>query len=111
MEEKSIQLHYMDTDSIVLSLNTKDIIKNLKILEDRFDLSNLDKNLALYSNKNKKVIGKFKIETTKNVWIDEFVCLRSKMYAFESGDDSKNKKKVFLNLNQSILNLKNMKEV
>ena len=43
--------------------------------------------------KNKKVIGKFKIETPKNIWIDEFVCLRSKMYAFKCGDDSKNKLK------------------
>ena len=40
--------------------------------------------------KIKKVIGKFKIETPKNIWIDEFVCLRSKMYAFKCGNDSKN---------------------
>ena len=39
--------------------------------------------------KNKKVIGKFKIETPKNIWIDEFICLRSKMYAFKCGGDSK----------------------
>ena len=41
----------------------------------------------------KKVIGKFKVETPKIIWIDEFVCLRSKMYAFKCGDDSKNKLK------------------
>ena len=46
-----------------------------------------------YSVKKIKVIGKFKIETPKNIWIDEFVCLRSKMYAFKCGDDSKNKLK------------------
>ena len=91
--QKNIQLHYMDTDSFVLSVNTKDIIKDLKNLEDIFDFSNLDKNHELFSNKNKKVIGKFKIETPKNIWIDEFVCLRSKMYAFKCGDDSKNKLK------------------
>ena len=39
--------------------------------------------------KAKKLIGKFKIETPKNIWIDEFICLRSKMYAFKYGDDSK----------------------
>ena len=39
--------------------------------------------------KNKKVIGKYKMETPKNIWIDEFVCLGSKMYAFNCGDDSK----------------------
>ena len=91
--QENIQLHYMDTDSFVLSVNTKDIIKDLKNLEDIFDFSNLDKNHELFSNKNKKVIGKFKIETPKNIWIDEFVCLRSKMYAFKCGNDSKNKLK------------------
>ena len=64
--QKKIQLHYMDTDSFVLSVNTKDIIKELKNLEDIFDFSNLDKNHELLSNKNKKVIGKFKIDTPKN---------------------------------------------
>ena len=91
--QENIQCHYFDTDAFVLSLNTKDIIKNLKNLEDIFDFSNLDKSHELFSNKNKKVIGKFKIETPKNIWIDEFVCLRSKMYAFKCGNDSKIKLK------------------
>ena len=43
--------------------------------------------------KNKKIIGKFEIETPKNIWIEEFVCLRTKMYAFKCGDDSKIKLK------------------
>ena len=30
--------------------------------------------------KTKKVIGKFKIETPKDIWIDELFCLRSKAY-------------------------------
>ena len=91
--EKNLQLLYMDTDSFILSVNTKDIIKDLKKLEDIFDFSNLDENHEPISNKNKKVIGKFKIETAKNIWIDEFICLRSKMYAFKCGNDSKNKLK------------------
>ena len=91
--QENIQLHYMDTDSFMLSVNTKDIIKDLKNLEDIFDFSNLDKNHELFINKNKNVIGKFKIETPKNIWIDEFICLRSKMYALKCGDDSKNKLK------------------
>ena len=90
---ENVQLHYMDTDSFVLSVNTKDIIKDLKTLEDIFDFSNLDKNHKLFSNKNKRVIGFFKIETPKSIWIDEFVCLRSEMYAFKYGNDSKNRKK------------------
>ena len=83
----------MDTDSFVLSANTKDIIKDLKNLEDIFDFSNLDKNIELFSSKNKKVIGFFTNETPKNIWIDEIVCLRSKMYAFKCGDDSQIKLK------------------
>ena len=83
----------MDTDSFVLSENTEDNIKDLKNLEDIFDFSNLDKNHELFSNKIKKVIGKYKIETLKNFWIDELICLRSKMYAFKCGNDSKNKLK------------------
>ena len=88
--EKNLRLHYMDTDSFILSVNTNDNIRDLKNLEDIFDFSNSDKNNEQFCNKNKKVIGKFKIETPKNIWIDEFVCLRSKMYSFISGDDSKN---------------------
>ena len=91
--EKNLQLHYMDTDSLILSLNTNESIRDLKNLEDTFDFSNLDKNIELFSNKNKKVIGKFEIETPRSIWIDEFVCLRSKMFSFKCGDDSKNKLK------------------
>ena len=87
--QKSFQLHYIDTDAFVLSQDTKDIINDFENLEDKFDFSNLDENHEIFSNKNKKVIGKFKIETPKNIWIDEFVCLRSKMFSFKGGDDSK----------------------
>ena len=91
--QENTQLHYMDTDSFVLSVNTIDIIKYLKKLEDKFDFSNLDENHELFKNKNKKVIGKLEIETPKHFWIDEFICLRSKMYAFKCGGDSKNQLK------------------
>ena len=39
------------------------------------------------------MIGKFNIETPANIWIHEFVCLRSKMYVFKCGNDSRNKLK------------------
>ena len=63
--QKNLQLHYMDTDSFVLSVDTKDIIKDLKKLYEVFDPSNLNESHELCSNKNKKVIGKFKNETPK----------------------------------------------
>ena len=40
-----------------------------------------------------KIFGQFKIETPKNICIGEFICSRSKMYAFRCGNDSKNKLK------------------
>ena len=62
-------------------------------MEDIFDFSNLDENHELFSEKNKKRVGFFKIETPKSIWIDEFVCLRSKMNSFKCGEHSKNKLK------------------
>ena len=50
-------MQYMDTDSFVLSVNTKDNIKNLNNLEDLFDLSNLDRNHEVFCDKNKRRIS------------------------------------------------------
>ena len=70
-------------------MNTKDIIKDLKNLEDLFHTSNLIENIELVSNKNKRVIGQFKVEFLENIWIDKFNCLRSKTYAFKCGKIAK----------------------
>ena len=91
---ENLQLHYIDTDGVILSMNTKDIINASKDIEDIFNFSNLDENHELISNKNKKTIGKFKIETPKNIWIDEFVCLRSKASSFKCNDNKENKNKL-----------------
>ena len=88
---ENIQLHYMDCDSFVLSIKTQNKNDDLKNFENSFDFSNLDKNHELFSNKNKKVVSKYKIQTPENIWIVEFVALRSKCCAFKCGDDSKNK--------------------
>ena len=77
-----------------LSMKTKDIIKDLKNLEYIFDFSNLDEKHELFSNNNKKRLGFFKIETPKNIWIDEFVCLRSKAYSFNCKNNDENKNKI-----------------
>ena len=44
----------MDTDSFVLSVNTEDIIKDLKNFRDLFDFTNLSENQELFGKKNKK---------------------------------------------------------
>ena len=35
------------------------------------------------------MLGKFKMDTPENIWIDKFVCLRSKKYSFKCGDNIK----------------------
>ena len=57
----------MDTDGVVISNNTKDFIKDKKNLEEIFDSNKLNENQELYSNKNEKVVGKFKLETPKKI--------------------------------------------
>ena len=92
--QENLQLHYIDTDGMILSMKTENIIKDSKNSEDIFDFGNLDQNHELFSEKNQKVIGKFKIETPKNVVINEFVCLRSKAYTFKCKDKDENKNKI-----------------
>ena len=79
---------------MILSMKTENFFKILKNLEDIFDISNLDENHDLFSNKNKKVIGKLKIETTKKIWMDEFVCLRSKTFSCKCNDNTESKNKI-----------------
>ena len=78
-----------NTDSFVLSVNTKDIVNDLYNLRDYFDFSNLSREHKLFSEVNKKVLGKFEIETPESVWINEFICLRSKAYSYKCGGKNK----------------------
>ena len=78
----------------MLSVNAKDIIKDLKNSEDTFDFSNLDENHGIFSNKNKKVTGIFKAGTPKSNWLGDFFSLRSKAYSFKCKDDSESKNKL-----------------
>ena len=59
-----------DTDSFFLNIETEDVYKDMKLIQDDLDTSNYAKSGSknhssdhfLYSTKNKKVIGKFKDE-------------------------------------------------
>ena len=85
--QENLQLYYIDTDGMTLSMRTENIIRNLKNLEDMFDFKNLDENHEIFSNKNRKVIGKFKIETPENVSINEhytFLKLKNSMISHSS---------------------------
>ena len=39
-------------------------------------------------------MGFLKLETPLNIWIDEFVCLRSKAYSFKCKNNDENKNKI-----------------
>lgn len=93
----SLRLLFTDTDSLCMELSHLDPMKDLKysnILDEWFDLDEYPKDESYYgcnyhSNKNKKVIGKFKDEFVKSgtgLYITEVVALRSKMYSCLQSD-------------------------
>ena len=59
--DSKIKLHFMDTDSFILSKKTTNLSKDLEYLKNDFDFNELDKSHELYDTINKKVIGKMKI--------------------------------------------------
>ena len=48
--DASVKLHYMDTDSFILSNKTGDLINDLEYFKDDFDFSELDENHELYNS-------------------------------------------------------------
>ena len=91
--QDKLQLHYLGCVSFFLNFETQNIVKDLKNRECLFDFSNLDENRELISNKNTKIVGKYKIATSKNFWINDFFALRSEAYSFKCGDKNTNKLK------------------
>ena len=80
--EDNLELHYLDTDSFIFSFKPiKSLIEDLKHFTEDFDFSDLDLSHELYSEDNKKVIGKMKLETSPELDSDEAVFLRSKSYS------------------------------
>ena len=78
------KLCYMDTDSFVYEIETKDFYRDIaKDVEKRFDTSGYskDENRPLPIRENKKVIGLMKDELGGKI-MTEFVALRAKMYAY-----------------------------
>ena len=51
---KSIQLHYKNTDSVLLSVDTNAIVKDLQNLNNFFYFGNLNNNHELFSDTAKK---------------------------------------------------------
>ena len=85
------ELLFTDTDSLTYEIKSENVYEDFFKWEDLFDFSNHSKDLKLFDDSNKKVIGKLKDEYG-GVIIDEFVVLKSKMYSM------KKKKKMVVNL-------------
>ena len=76
------RLCYMDTDSFVLNIKTKDFYKDIsQDVNKRFDTSNYTFDRPLPTGINKKVIGLMKDELGGDI-ITEFVALRPKAYSY-----------------------------
>ncbi|XP_033121232.1 uncharacterized protein LOC117120319 [Anneissia japonica] len=80
-----VKLLYTDTDSLFLKIATEDVYADMRENLDWFDTSNYDEGSRLYSEKNKKVLGKMKDELGGRV-MTEFVGLRPKMYSIKTQD-------------------------
>ena len=91
-----MQLHYMDTDSFILSFDCTfdELINFLQKNKDEFDFSELDKNHELYDPINKKSCRKNENwNITCKLILDTFTALRSKSYCFSHEKYRKRKTK------------------
>ena len=88
-----LKLCYMETDSLIYSIETKDFYKDIAIdVESRFNTFGYpnDGLRPLPIGKNKKVIGLMKDKLGGEI-MKEFISLRSKMYSYVWVQHSKNK--------------------
>ena len=84
--DSKASLCYMDTDSFVINIKTKDFYKDiLKNVKERFDTSNYTYDRPLHIGVNKKVLGLMKDELGGGI-ITEFVALRPKAYSYKTND-------------------------
>ena len=87
--EDILELHCLDTDSFIFSFEpNKSLNEDLKHFKEDFDFSDLDPSHELYSEANKKVIGKMKLETAPKLDLDEAVMFRSKSYFLDLKQNS-----------------------
>ena len=88
----SNRLHYMDTDSLVYHIKTKDFYADITdYVEERFDTSDYSGNRPLPIGLNKKVIRLMKDELGGTI-MTEFVALGPKLYSYRKLDGSEDKK-------------------
>lgn len=87
-----LKLVYTDTDSFIYHMETENLYKDFDKLSDIMDFCDYPKDHPLYSEKNKKVIGKLKDEMHGEP-ISMVVALKSKLYYLETKNASKQQKR------------------
>jgi len=83
---------YKSSDLLTYHIQTDDLYADMQLRPEMCDTSNFEPSHPLFSVKNKKVVGKFKVETGSAAPI-EFVGLRAKLYSLlvvKGEDDDKN---------------------
>ena len=90
---ENVRLLYTDTDSVIIHVTTEDIYADMMKHADLYDTSNYSPDHQLFSDTNKKVIGKFKDELGGKA-MKEFVGIRPKMYSYVGEDSGKRAKGV-----------------
>ena len=76
---------FTDTDNLAYEIKSENVYDEFFKWKDLFDFSNYSKDLKFYDDSNKKVVGKMKDEMG-GIIIDEFIGLKSKMYAIKKID-------------------------
>lgn len=113
--KENISVLYTDTDSFIYeisNLSSEEIVSIFQMYSKQyFDFSNYSKTHCLFNDKNKKIPGFFKDEMAgKN--IEEFVGLRSKMYAVKIGEkEMKTAKGVKKNVIENNFTFQSYKEI
>ena len=80
----NVELHYMGTDCSVFSFAPiQGFLNDLTHFSTDLDLSETSPAHQLYSEDNKKVIGKMKLESYQETQLDEAVFLGSKSYLIQ----------------------------
>ncbi|XP_052699416.1 uncharacterized protein LOC128176941 [Crassostrea angulata] len=92
-----------DTDSLFYRFEVEDMYKEMSKHIDLFDTSNYPRDHFLFSEINKKVVGKMKDETASQP-VMGFVGLRPKMYSFIVYNEEKTQVKKAKGIAKSVVN-------
>ena len=87
-----IKLVYTDTDSYVIKVETDDLYKDFKEINNYIDFSDYNVEHPNYDKTNKKVLGKFKDELNGKI-MTHFIGLKPKSYCYKIYGEKKEHKK------------------